>query len=255
MASRTIYDYPLYYDILFGWDRTPEADFYEAALRRYGVARSEPVLEVACGPGQVARRLAQRGWRLAGIDSRPAMVAFLREQAAEQGVSIEAICADMAGFPPFRSFGAAYNPLSSFRLLHEADAVNTHLRSMADALRTAGVYILDMEFLGAQTVETTTTDAEWEMKRGSVTVRATDATVLVDDNGSRHAIDWGGGAHHLLGYTAQAFAERVCANGCFSIEAWHPETGQGAGGVSEFSVDEHAALPAVGRTMVVLRRT
>ena len=182
------------------------------------------------------------------------MVAFLREQAAEEGVSIDAICADMVGFTSSKSFGAAYNPLSSFRLLHEAGDVDAHLRVMASVLRPGGIYILDMEFLGAQTDEATTTAEEWEITRGNVTVQATNAAVLVNDDSVRHTIAWGEEIH-LLGYTAQALIDRVSANGSFSIEAWHPEAGRGAEGVSQFSVDEHAELPAVGRTMVVLRRT
>ncbi len=169
-------------------------------------------------------------------------------------MSIDAICADMVGFTSSESFGAAYNPLSSFRLLHEASDVDAHLRVMASILRPGGIYILDMEFLGAETNEATTTDEEWEMTRGNVTVQATNAAVLVNDDSVRHTIAWGEEVH-LLGYTAQALVDRVTANGSFSIEAWHPEAGRGAQGVSRFSLDEHAELPAVGRTMVVLRRT
>ncbi len=253
MTSKTIYDYPLYYDILFGWDRSPEADFYEAAFRCYGVAQHEPVLEVACGPGQVARRLAKRGWALTGFDRQEAMVAFLRERAAEEGEVIDAACADMVDFRSSKSFGAAYNPMSSFRLLQETDQVDAHLRVMANALRLGGIYVLDMDFLGAKTDEATTTDEEWEMTRGSVMVRATDEAVSVNDNGVQRTIAWGDGVH-LLGYTAQALIDRIDASSSFSIEAWHPESGRGAEGVSQFSVDKQADQPAVGRTMVVLRR-
>ncbi len=54
----SIYDFPLYYDVLFGWDRDTEASFYDSTLRRYGVPAGGRVLEVACGTGQVALRLA-----------------------------------------------------------------------------------------------------------------------------------------------------------------------------------------------------
>ncbi len=74
---------------------------------------------------------------------------------------------------------------------------------------------------------------------------------MVNDDSVRHTIAWGEEIH----FTAQALIDRVSANGSFSIEAWHPEAGRGAEGVSQFSVDEHAELPAVGRTLVVLRRT
>jgi SAM-dependent methyltransferase len=255
VTSGTIYDHPLYYDILFGWDRTPEADFYEAAFRRYAIARSEHVVEVACGPGLVARRLAQRGWRLTGIDSRSEMVAFLREQSAREGVSVDAICADMVHFVSSRSFGAAYSPLSSFRLIQTAREVEAHLRAMADVLRPAGVYILDMDLLGGEKIETATTKEEWEMTRRGITVRATNTAILVNDHGIRHTIDWADGTGHLLDYTAQALSDCVKASGCFSIEAWHPEDGRNAEGVSCFSVHEPAEEPVAGRAMVVLRRT
>ena len=53
MSSDTIYDHPHYYDILFGFDRSKEAEFYEHTFARCGVARGEPVLEVAAGPARV----------------------------------------------------------------------------------------------------------------------------------------------------------------------------------------------------------
>ena len=63
---KTIYDFPLYYDILFGWDRTIEADFYSAVFSQNEVAKSEPMLEVACGTGQANRcnsRARPRSWK------------------------------------------------------------------------------------------------------------------------------------------------------------------------------------------------
>ena len=98
MSRETIYDYPRYYDILFSWDRSLEAAFYERAFERYGVAPGERILEVACGPGRVACLLAQRGWNVSGLDLSAGMLAFLRERAAAAGVRVETICADMTTF-------------------------------------------------------------------------------------------------------------------------------------------------------------
>ena len=50
MPSETIYDHPLYYDVLFGFDRSREAEFYDRTFARCGIARGEPILEVACAP-------------------------------------------------------------------------------------------------------------------------------------------------------------------------------------------------------------
>lgn len=253
-AGTTIYDHPLYYDILFGWDRTPEADFYEAVLQRAGVTRSDAVLEVACGSGQVARLLARRGWRVCGLDLREGMVAFLAEQARAEGLAIEARTGDMTvAFADGSEFAAAYNPMSSFRLLHDDAAVAAHLDAMAHALRPGGIYVLDMEFLGAADTPAITTDEDWEMERDGVTVRAEDEAVRVFDGGRFLTLPWGEEVH-LRGYTSEAFVARVEASGRFAIDSWHPEAGRNGEGVSLFDIDHRAGSPVVGRAMVVLRR-
>jgi len=88
MASETIYDHPLYYDILFGWDRSKEADIYHRMFERCGVNVGERLLEVACGSGQVAIRLAQQGWQVTGLDISPRMLAFLRGRAVAEGFEV-----------------------------------------------------------------------------------------------------------------------------------------------------------------------
>ena len=88
MAPETLYDHPLYYDILFGFDRSREAEFLHRTLVRCGILASEPVLEVACGPGRVARLLARRGWKLTGLDRGAAMLALAREQASAEATPL-----------------------------------------------------------------------------------------------------------------------------------------------------------------------
>lgn len=252
-AIETIYDHPHYYDILFGWDRSKEADFYHRIFERCGVLAGERVLEVACGTGQVAKLLAQRGWNVTGLDIRPSMVAFVQERAAAEGTRVETLCADMTTFSSELKFAAAYNPMSSFRLLQSDAAAELHLRRMAAALQPGGVYVLDMSFLSSPEEPTITTDESWEMTRGSVTVRAENDAVYVNDNGVAQVLAWGREAH-LRGYTATAFGQRVDAAVDLKIESWYPESSR-ATGVSEFSVDDPATAPVVGRAMVVLRRT
>lgn len=251
MASETIYDHPRYYDILFGWDRSKEADFYAQVFKRCGVVTGEPILEVACGTGRVARLLAQRGWNVTGIDVRPGMVAFLRECATSTSASVETLCGDMTTFATERKFAAAYNPMSSFRLLQSDAAAEAHLRRMEAALRSGGVYVLDMDFLASAEEAPATTDQPWEMTQGNVTVRVEDDAVYVNDDGVTRVLAWGREGH-LRGYTSAAFAQRVQAAG-FRTESWHPETSR-VTGVSEFSVDDSVEAPVVGRAMVVLRR-
>jgi len=252
MASETIYDHPLYYDILFGFDRSKEAEFYDRTFARCGVATGERILEVACGPARVARLLSRRGHRVTGLDRSPAMLAFAREQAAAEATPLATLCADMTAFSAPDPFAAACNPLSSFRLLHSDAEADAHLRCMAAALRPGGVYVLDLAFQARSGAPVTTTDEGWEMTRCAVTVRGENDAVYVSDAGAQRCLAWGAEVH-LRGYTASAFAERVGARPAFAIESWHPESSR-ATGVSEFCVEGVSAGPVVGRAMVVLRR-
>jgi SAM-dependent methyltransferase len=251
MASETIYDHPRFYDILFGFDRSHEADFYDGTFVRCGIARGEPILELGCGPARVGRLLARRGWRVFGLDRSAAMLTYARAEAAAEGIGLDTLCADMAAFATARVFAAAYNPLSSYRLLHGDAEADAHLQCMAAALRPGGVYVLDLDLLASDEQPAVTTAEDWEMTRGGVSVRAENDAITVREAGAERRLAWGAEAH-LRGYTASAFAARVAACPAFELESWHPESGR-ATGVSEFRL-EPAAGPVAGRIMVVLRK-
>lgn len=252
--AKTIYEYPSYYDILFSWDRSAEARFYDQIMELAGVARDEPVLEVACGTGQIAIRLARLNRSVVGMDISQDMLTFLESQARIEGATVRTICADMTTFSDDIVYGAAYNPLNSFRLLHSDDDAESHLDAIADSLRIGGVYILDMDFRGRIDDPPVTTDEEWEMTRDGVTVKATDDAIYVDDNGRKLEVRWGAEGH-LRNYTCEAFSDLITATGSFQIESWHPETGrEGEDGVSVFDSDHPVDTCSPGRTMVVLRR-
>ena len=44
------------------------ADFISTLFERYGVKGKEPILDLACGTGSVSRILAERGYRVTGVD-------------------------------------------------------------------------------------------------------------------------------------------------------------------------------------------
>jgi SAM-dependent methyltransferase len=252
-TPETIYDYPRYYDILFGWDRSKEAAFYDSVLAARCSTKNEPVLEVACGPGRIAALLAERGWNVTGLDLRPAMLAFLRQRCAASGLRVGTLLGDMTSFRAPSRFAAAYNPLSSFRLLSTDDRAEAHLGRVAEALRPGGVYVLDLEFVANVEEPSLTTDEDWEMTADGITVRARNEAVEVIDDGVRRLLAWGDEGH-LRGYTSAAFERLVAAAGRFSIESWHPEWSR-ATGVSEFRIEHTTPPPVAGRAMVVLSRT
>jgi 2-polyprenyl-3-methyl-5-hydroxy-6-metoxy-1,4-benzoquinol methylase len=72
------------YDVEEGGD---DADYplTEQLARELG----EPLLDLACGTGTMAIRLAEQGFQVTGVDIIPEMIAWAREKALAQGVAIE----------------------------------------------------------------------------------------------------------------------------------------------------------------------
>ncbi len=247
----SIYDYPLYYEILFGWDRDLEADFYDAALRHYGAPASGRIAEIGCGPGQIGVRLARRGWGVIGLDLSRGMLDLFEQRATEAGVKVETACADMASFDLGVPLDGAYCPLSSFRMLDDASA-RLHLRATAAALKPGGVYILDLSFEAPGEDQGEEMD-QWVMRRGPIEVaaRLEGIEVMDDARGTSLALEWG---PELRPYTVAAFAALVEESGPLALESCHPEVGQTEDEISYFEIERTIPSPVPGRSMVVLRR-
>lgn len=252
--TNTIYDYPLYYDVLFGWDRTREAAFYDRIFELAGIDTRESILEVAAGTGEIAVRLALLGRPVAALDISNDMLACLSEKAGRAGVTIPCACDDMRSFSHSTVYGGAFNPLSSFRLLQTDEDADRHLASMAAAIRSGGVYVLDLDFLETLDDPAITASEEWVMSRDDITIRATNERIFVEDQGRHIELAWGV-EEHLRGYTCDSFSRLASRSGCFHIESWHPEAGRsGEEEVSVFDAERSADSYSTGRTMVVLRR-
>ncbi len=48
-----------------------------------------PLLDLACGTGRMALRFAELGYQVTGVDITPEMIAWAKQRAANQGLSIE----------------------------------------------------------------------------------------------------------------------------------------------------------------------
>ena len=48
-----------------------------------------PLLDLACGTGRMALRMAELGYQVTGVDITPEMIEWARQKAAKQGLSIE----------------------------------------------------------------------------------------------------------------------------------------------------------------------
>lgn len=164
--QRCWYDAPRYYDIAFQPETDPEADFIEAACRKYCPFPVQSLLEPACGTGRLVTELAARGYRVTAFDLNEPSLDYLRKRLASRKLEATVFRADMANFQVTRPIDAAYCTFDSFRhLLSEEDA-RRHLECVAESLRPGGIYILGFHLLPPDAAEECT--ERWsEQHRGT----------------------------------------------------------------------------------------
>jgi SAM-dependent methyltransferase len=141
------YDYPQYYDIAFQAYTQYEADFIEAACRKYCPVGARRLLEPACGTGRLITTLAARGYQVTGFDLSPPALSYLRRQLVKYRLHAEPFEAEMSDFRLDRPVDAAYCTLSTFRHLLTEQAARSHLRCIARSLRQGGIYVLGLRLL------------------------------------------------------------------------------------------------------------
>lgn len=163
-----IYDFPTYYDLVFGSDWIAEFKFLSACFEKYVTGKVTRLFEPACGTGRLVYRFSQSGYDVSGLDLNPRAVAFCNQRLRKKGFAESVFVADMSNFVLKKKVDAAFNTINSFRhLLTEKQAVG-HLRSVAAALRKGGIYVLGFHLTPTQGV---TTDQEaWSARRGQLCV-------------------------------------------------------------------------------------
>src|SRR5437773_7088497 len=183
MASSRIivancYDYPQYYDVALPAYTKREADFIEAACRKYCPFDARRFLEPACGAGRLITELAARGYEVAGFDlSRPAL-SYLRRRLARHRLHAETFEAEMSDFRLSRPVDAAYCTVSTFRHLLTEQAARGHLRCVAGSLRPGGIYVLGFHLLRLYLDKEDV--LRWTERRGETKVTVTLRVLRID---------------------------------------------------------------------------
>jgi SAM-dependent methyltransferase len=141
------YDYPRYYDIAFQAYTRREADFIEAACRKYCPFRARRLLEPACGTGRLITELATRGYELSGFDLSQPGLRYLRRRLTRFRLYAEIFEAEMSNFRIGQPADAAYCVINTFRYLLTGQAARGHLECIAGSLRPGGIYVLGLHLL------------------------------------------------------------------------------------------------------------
>jgi len=132
-----------YYDLLYSTfkDFAKEAADVAAMLRRLNPA-CRTVLDVGCGTGEHARRLAADSFEVGGLDLSPAFVAI----AQAKHPAGDFFVADMTDFHVARRYDAIICLFSSIGYVRTLDRVESAARCFREHLAPGGVIVVEPWF-------------------------------------------------------------------------------------------------------------
>ncbi len=125
-----------------------EIEFYRE-LAATATAKGGSVLELACGTGRVALRLAQSGADVVGLDLSPHMIEAARRKTAGLG-HVRWVQGDMRSFDLEERFALALIPGHSFQNLNTPQDQLACLECIKRHLRPDGVLVLHLDHMNIE---------------------------------------------------------------------------------------------------------
>ena len=163
-----LYNYPKYYDLVFGSDWAAEVEFLRGAFAKHGRGKIQRLFEPGCGTGRLMYRLAKLGYDVAGNDLAEPAVDYCNDRLEQHGYPRTAEVGDMCDFRVKRKFDVAFNMINTFRHLPSGDHAQRHLECIANSLRKGGLYFLGLHL--TPTRGEAMEEENWAGRRGNLTV-------------------------------------------------------------------------------------
>lgn len=164
----SIYDFPKYYDLLFGSDWKAEFDFLQACLPRHSGRPVKRIFEPACGTGRLLIKLAKAGYEVGGNDLNEKAIDFCNARLQQNDLEPTTTVGDMADFRVKKKYDAAFNFINTFRHLPTEAAAEAHLHCMAAALNKGGIYALGLHLLPTRGERME--EESWSARRGHLAI-------------------------------------------------------------------------------------
>lgn len=134
-------DYLYFYEQLLTPERSDaEAGFVWTLLE---ITEGMDVLDLACGHGRIANRLAERGARVVGLDATRSFLDAARADATQRGVAVEYVHGDMRAIPWVERFDRIVNWFTAFGYFDD-EGNREVLRSALAALKPGGRLLIEM---------------------------------------------------------------------------------------------------------------
>lgn len=113
----------------------------------YAKQQKSEILELGCGTGRVALRLAAEGFRVTGLDLSEQMIDVFREKLddkPELANKITLVHGNMADFAFDRKFSMVIAPFRAFQALTDDGDINNSLSCICNHLSDDGIFIVNV---------------------------------------------------------------------------------------------------------------
>ncbi|MBN1409481.1 MAG: class I SAM-dependent methyltransferase [Spirochaetales bacterium] len=135
-------DYSGFYDLLYSEkDYEGECDFLETVFKKY--ADTGTILDLGCGSGNHTIRMAQRGYKVTGLDLSGEMLAYAKEKSREAGVDIAYHKGDMRDFSLNTQFDAVVCLFAAFNYVTDNKGIKQTLSTIKKHLKPGGLTVFD----------------------------------------------------------------------------------------------------------------
>lgn len=131
--------------LYFYRDRLTNENSDRESATIWDVLKLEPgtrVLDLACGHGRIANRLAAKGAQVTGLDVTPRFIEIARSEAKARDLQIEYVQGDMRSISWEETFDAVVNWFTSFGYFSDDDNRQV-LRNVHRALVPGGQFLLE----------------------------------------------------------------------------------------------------------------
>ncbi|MFO0942704.1 MAG: methyltransferase domain-containing protein [Pirellulales bacterium] len=167
-TKASIYDFPKYYDLVFGSDTAAEITFLKDCIKKHVKGKVKRLFEPACGTGRLLFRLGKEGYEVGGIDLNSKAVDFCNARLKKLKLKGQAQVGDMSDFEVAKPFDIGFNTINSFRHLLTEESAKGHLVSMAKAIRLGGIYALGFHL--TPTHAEPDDEESWSARRGQLMI-------------------------------------------------------------------------------------
>lgn len=169
------YSDPISYDI--------ENDAYNGELKlliEWAIKQGGPIIDLACGTGRMTIPLAQKGFKLIGVDIHGGMLERAKEKADVANAQIDWLEQDCTELQIEQKSPFIFMVGNSFQHFHSNDQQNLVLRSIHNHLKTDGIFIFGSRFPNADELLQPSIEEYWKTYIDTVAGKKVDVYTISD---------------------------------------------------------------------------